>query len=683
MTKDHARQRIKKLKTLIEKYRHAYHVLDQSLVSDSVNDSLKHELQQLEDEFPDLVTPDSPTQRVGGRHLPKFVKVRHSSPMLSLTDAFSFEELQNWQERNERFLPEFKVQGSKFKGYYCELKLDGLAVSLVYENGLFIQGATRGDGYIGEDVTENLKTIEAIPLQLKSSKAQKLKSSIEVRGEVYMRKDVFRELNKQYQKQNKPLLANTRNAAAGSVRQLNAKITAERRLSFYAYDLITDLGQKTHDEAHRLLKELGFPVESHSATSRDLGQVERFHGRWAKKNSQREALPYGSDGVVVVVNDLALLGELGTVGKAPRGMVAYKFSPEEATTKLTDIIIQVGRQGTLTPVAVLEPVLVAGSKISRATLHNQDEINRKDVRIGDTVVIHRAGDVIPGVVSVVKELRTGKERRFRMPRKCPVCGAGVRRTEIGERTREGVAYFCANPNCGEIERRRLHHFTSKTAFDIVGLGPKILDRFRQEGLIRTAADIFRLKVEEVEQLERFGEKSAQNLVDSIDAKREVELWRFIYALGIRHVGEQTAIDLANHFMSLERLEKASLDELEGLPSVGSIMAASVATFFQSDRNKNLIRELLDAGVRIKRGRQEIAGKKLEGKTFVLTGQMESMTRDEAKQKIRELDGEVSETVTRDTTFVVVGSESGAKYDRAKALGLTMIDEKQFLKLLTS
>ena len=522
MDKLKAKQRIEKLRGLVEKNRYAYHVLDKSKVSDAVNDSLKHELQELEDQYPDLITPDSPTQRVGGKPLDKFQKVAHATPMLSLTDAFDESEMKTWEGRISKLVPGQRLD------YFAELKIDGLAVSLVYEKGVFVRGATRGDGSIGEDVTQNLKTIEAIPLKLKES------VSIEVRGEAYMPIKTFQLLNARYKKEGKTLLANPRNAAAGSIRQLNPKITAERRLSFIAWDLF---GEKleTHEKIHSRLAELGFKTISENKYCQNLEEIEKFKEEMEKT---REKLPYQIDGIVVQVNNNQLKSDLGVVGKAPRGMIAYKFAPEEATTRVIDIQVNVGRTGVLTPVAILKPVLVAGSTVSRATLHNEDEIRKKDVRLGDTVVVHKAGDVIPEVKKVIAELRTGKEREFHFPKKCPQCGGPVKRKE-GK-----AAYKCLNKKCYTIQRRALEHFVSRAAFDMAGVGPKILNKFADEGLIKDAADLFNLKVGDIEPLERFAEKSAQNIVDSIQTHRKIDLPRFIYALGIPNVGEETAYELA-------------------------------------------------------------------------------------------------------------------------------------------
>jgi len=656
MNKDEAKNRIEKLRELIEKYRYSYHVLDKSIVSDAVNDSLKHELQELENQYPDLITPDSPTQRVGGKPLEKFQKVTHQYPMLSLTDAFSFEELGEWEKRNK------KLSNENFD-YFAELKIDGLAVSLTYEDGIFVRGATRGDGRVGEDVTQNLKTIEAIPLKIKANE------NIEIRGEVFLPIKTFNELNEKYKKEENPLLANPRNAAAGSIRQLNPKLARERKLDFIGWDLLGE-ELESHEEVHRKLKDLGFKTIALNKYCKNLLEVEEFKKEIERR---REDLPYQIDGIVTVVNNNKIREDLGIVGKAPRGMVAYKFEPEEATTIVEDIQVQVGRTGTLTPVAFLKPVLVAGSTVSRATLHNEDEIRKKDIKIGDTVVIHKAGDVIPEVERVVTELRTGKEKEFHFPKVCPKCGGPVERAE-GK-----AAYRCLNKKCFTIQWRSLGHFVSRAAFDMAGLGPKILQKFIEEGLIKDAADLFKLKVGDIEPLERFAEKSAQNVVDSIQSHKKITLARFIYALGIPNVGEETAIDLAEKFGNIDNLQRSSLAEIDVIRDVGGVVAKSVYDWFQDEENIDFVNRLMKSGVEIEKEKKSIG--KLSGQTFVLTGGLESMTRDEAKEKIRSLGGEISESVSKETDYVIVGTEPGEKYDRAKELGVKIIDEKEFLDLI--
>ncbi len=683
MNKQEAKQRIEKLKKEINYHGYLYHVRDELDISDSAWDSLKHELAELEKKFPDLITPDSPTQRVSGRPLDEFKKVAHSQPMLSLQDAFSEQEIKDWEERIQKLVPSAKLD------YFCELKMDGLAVSLVYQNGVFIRGATRGDGKIGEDVTQNLKTIESIPLRLREPKESELKKAgfggseikkildairggrIEVRGEAIMTTKVFEELNRRYKKEGKAPLANPRNGAAGSIRQLDPKITASRKLDFYVYTLITDLGQKFHQQEHELAKCLGFKVLSGNRHCKNLEEVVKFHGHWVKN---RENLPFECDGVVVVVNEMALHKKLGVVGKAPRWMQAYKFAGKEATTIVEDIIVNIGRTGVLTPVAVLEPVNVAGVTISHATLHNMDEIKRLGVKIGDTVIVRRAGDVIPDIVDVLVKLRTGKEKEFQMPRVCPMCGGRVARAE-GE-----VAWRCANKNCYAVNRRRLMHFVSRPAMDIDGLGEKIVDQLMREGLIRDPADIYDLKEGDLVPLERFAEKSAQNLVGSIEKSRHMSLARFINALGILHVGEETAIDLANHFGNIKKLAAVSPEELNSISNIGSVVAQSIHEWFAQPKNQKLLNRLLKV-IKIASPKIEKKKQTLTGLTIVLTGELAGLAREQAKQAIRERGGDVSSSVSAKTDFVVAGAEPGSKHDKAKKLGVKIIEEKEFLKLI--
>jgi len=662
--KKQAKDRIQKLRKLIDKYRYAYHVLDRPLVSDAVNDSLKHELQELEDRYPEFITPDSPTQRVGGRPLKKFKKVKHLKRMLSLRDAFSFEEFLDWVKRNKRYLR----TKEKFE-YFCELKMDGLAVSLIYKDGIFSLGATRGDGVTGEDITENLKTIESIPLKLRE-KSRYFKDAISkkvvVRGEVYLLKKDLKKLNQTQKKKGQKIFANTRNAAAGSVRQLDPKVAASRNLRFMAWDLVTNLGQKTHADKHKIMKDLGFPVLSENKLCKTEKEVKRFHDKWEKK---RPNLPFGIDGCVIQINDNKTYERLGIVGKAPRGSIAYKFSPEEATTILEGVKFQIGRLGKITPVAELKPVTVAGSTISRATLHNEDEIKKKDVHIGDTVIIRKAGDVIPEVVSVIKKLRPPGAKKVIMPKK--VEGVAIKR-------RKGEAAHFTVRTTKTQKLREIQHFVAKGAFDIEGLGRKIVAQLIKERLIKNVADIFRLRKADLEPLERFAEKSAENIINSIEKAKSIELSRFIYALGIRHVGEETAFDLAKRFGSIENLARANLKEISKVHDIGDVVAKSVYNYFQDKKNLALIKKLQKYGVKIKR---EKVLTKLRGKTFVITGGLETFTREEAKEKIRELGGDVSSSVSPETDYLVVGTEPGSKYDKAKKLRVEMINEEQFLKML--
>jgi len=700
MIKQEAKKRIDKLKEEINYHRYQYHVMDRLDISDAAFDSLKNELEELELKWPDLVTPDSPTQRVGGEPLGEFVKVQHGEPMLSLNDAFGEAEIKAWETRLKKvsgILNSEYLTPSGF-GYFCELKLDGLAVSLIYEKGLLVRAATRGDGRAGEDVTQNIKTIQAIPLKLRlpsdgelkengfsTQQIKKIKTSvengrIEIRGEAIMTNKVFEELNKKYKKEGRPLLANSRNGAAGSIRQLDSKITAERRLSFYGYALVTDLGQEKHAEEHSIIKAFGFPSfvdgekNNYARHCANLDKVISFHEYWVKNKAR---LPFGCDGVVVVVNDIALHKKLGVVGKAPRWMQAYKFSGEEATTQVENVIIQVGRTGILTPVAILKPVNVGGVVVSRATLHNEDEIRRLNLKIGDTVIIQRAGDVIPDIIQVLTKMRTGKEKEFHMPKNCPICGGRVQRRTLGlNKESKSVGHFCANKNCFAVNRRQLRHFSSKQAMDIEGLGPKIIDQLMISGLIRDRADIYELTEGDLAPLARFADKSAKNLIESIEKSKQAPLYRFINALGILHVGEETAIDLADYFGSIEKLKSVSEEELAKIANIGEVVAKSVVEWFGDTHNKKILGRLLK---QIKIENPKVSKKKqiFKDMAIVLTGELVGFSRDQAKQLIRERGGEVASSVSAKTSLVVVGANPGSKYERAKELGVKIIREEEF------
>jgi len=700
MRKDEIKKRIDKLKKEIDHHRYLYHVLDKPEISEAALDSLKNELFKLEMENPDLITPDSPTQRIGGEALDKFRKVAHETPMISLFDAFSPEDMADWEKRLRKLT-------TKKLDYYAELKLDGLAVSLKYEKALLARGATRGDGRVGEDVTNNLKTIESIPLRLRLPAESEFKKiglsveqikiirrelesgTIEMRGEAVMTKRVFAELNERYKKEGRPLLANPRNAAAGSIRQLDPALSAERRLSFYAYELSDDLGLDKHEQKGKIAELLGFKVLKENRYCFDLAAVEAFHDQWEKN---RAGLPFEVDGVVIKVNDLSLWPVLGTVGKGPRYMMAYKFAAEQATTKVKDVVWQVGRTGTLTPVAALDPVRVGGVTVSHATLHNIDEINRLGLRIGDTVIIERAGDVIPKVAQVLPKLRVGREKNISVPKTCPICRSRVERA-VGE-----VAYRCINPDCYTVNLRRLVHWASKAAFDIDGLGPKIIEQLIKEGLVSDIADFYDLKAGDLKPLERFADKSAENLVKAISDKKEVDLARFLYGLGIRHVGEETALLLAEQITNyelqitngkilileiLKMLQKIKLADLEKIEDVGPIVAKSIYDWFHDQKNIKILEKLEKRGVAIRK--PEMKNRKqateLGGKTFVLTGTLAGLTRDEAKAKIREMGGSVSASVSKNTDFVVAGENPGSKYDKAKKLGVKILDEEEFIKMI--
>ncbi len=662
MDKHQAQQRISKLVELINYHRHLYHVLDKQEISDSALDSLKKELFDLEQEYPDLITNDSPTQRVGGKPLKEFKKFKHAQRMLSFNDAFFKEDMEDWEERFMKLLTEKEKQEIN---YYCELKIDGLAIELIYKDGLFVTGSTRGDGTTGEDITQNLKTVEAIPLKIEE------KRDLTVRGEVFVTKKEFEKMNKLQQEKGLPVYANPRNIAAGSVRQLDPKVTAGRKLDSFAYELLTDFGQITHEDKHKILKDLGFKTNKHNKYCKSLKEVLQFRESWIK---EREKLDYEIDGVVVLVNNNEIFEKLGVVGKAPRGGIAFKFPQAEATTKVLDVKVQVGRTGAMTPVAVLEPVQVTGITISRATLHNEDEIRRLGLKIGDTVIVGRAGDVIPNIIKVLPELRTGKEKNFKMPVSCPSCGTKLEKTE------EDAVWRCPNPKCFARQRRNFYHFVSRTAFNIDGLGPKIIDRLLDEGLVNDPSDLFDLKEGDVKNLERFAEKSAENLIKSVQEKKEITLAKFIYSLGIRNVGEETSIDLAKHFQNINKIKTAKLEDFEKILDIGPVVSKSIYEWFKEKDNLKFT-EKLESKVKIVNPKPVAGSAKFKDKTFVLTGSLESMSRDEARAKIRELGGDISESVSSKTSYVVVGLEPGSKAEKARKLGVKILNEGEFLNLL--
>jgi DNA ligase (NAD+) len=692
MNKQAAKTRIAKLHEQIEELRYKYHVLNDPAVTDDMYDSLTRELRQLEGQFPEFFDPNSPTNRVAGKPLAKFAKLAHVVPMLSLNDVFSFDELSAWETRIKKLLPQPRLE------YFCELKLDGLAVSLIYENGEFARGATRGDGRIGEDITQNLRTIKAIPLKLRAGAsggaarhggrkgatgAQSVPKLLEVRGEAVMPRKVLAELNRKQAASGGALFANTRNAAAGSLRQLDPALAAARKLDFFGWDITRidadwQANLHHHSQEHQLMRDFGFKVDSNEQVAKSLSEVQSFIGKIAQL---REKYAYGTDGVVVSVNRLEYHARLGVVGKAPRYAVAYKYPAEKATTIVLDIKVNVGRTGVLTPFAVFKPTLVAGSTISKATLHNMDQIQRLGVRIGDTVVIEKAGDVIPAVVEVLPKLRTGKEKKFVMPKQCPVCDYAVERREIklGSRSqKESAAYYCTNPSCPAKNQRGMEHFVN--AFEIYTVGPKIITRFKDEGLISDAADLFTLEEGDINTLERFGDKSAENIIASIQSHKRVSLARFIYALGINNVGETTSEDLAEHFQSLKKLQYASRDEINAVENIGEVVSRSVYDWFRHKENLRFVQKLLANGVEIINPKKKIPGP-LTGKTFVITGTLETMSRDEAKAKIKALGGKTAESVSKNTDFVVVGESPGSKADKAQALGVEILDERAFLKMV--
>jgi len=662
MDKKEVKIRIEKLKKVINYHRHLYHVLDKQEISDSALDSLKKELFDLELLHPEFITFDSPTQRVGGEALKEFKKVAHKERMLSLTDAFSKEDMQDWLERISKLLTE---EEKKKIDFYAELKIDGLAIELKYEGGNFVLGSTRGDGSVGEDITQNLKTVDSIPLTIDD------KNDLVIRGEVFISKKEFASINKLQASKNLPLYANPRNIAAGSVRQLDPKITASRKLDSFAYDIIVGPETKVHEEKHALLKTMGFKTNIHNKYCKSLEDVFNFYEHVGKI---REKLSYEIDGVVVIINNNDLFEKLGVVGKTPRGAIAFKFAQSQASTIIEDIKIQVGRTGAMTPVAILKPVLISGTTVSRATLHNEDEIKRLDVKIGDTVIVGRAGDVIPDIIKVLPELRTGKEKNFLMPKNCPSCKTKLQKSE------SEILLRCPNQKCFARQRRAFYYFVSRPAFNMDGVGPKIIDRLLDEGLVQDPSDLFSLKVGDLVGLERFAEKSAENVINSIEEKKEITLPRFLYALGIRNIGSETALDLAEYFGSLENLRKARLEDFDAILNIGPVVAKSVYEWFYDKDNEIFLDKLLKSGVKIINPVKKEKGK-LSGQSFVFTGTLNTIERELAKEKVREFGGQVSESVSVKTSFVVVGKDPGSKAEKAKKLGVKILDEKDFLNLI--
>ncbi len=661
MTKLDAKQRIEQLKQVIEKHRYEYHVLDRQTISDSALDSLKHELYTLEQQYPDLITDDSPTQRVGGKPLEKFSKVRHSTRMLSMEDVFTPEEFSAWHERVLKRAERTTVE------YFCMPKLDGLAVSLVYENGILVRAATRGDGEIGEDVTQNVKTIESVPLKLKMTD---IPNRIEVRGEIYFPLKAFERLNKKLAQQKEPVLANPRNAAAGSIRQLDSSITASRPLAFVAWDLYGDFGQSTMQEEWKLMAQLGLRPAPESTKCESLQEVQ---AHWNDLQSRRKKLDYWIDGMVVRVNDNALYDRLGVVGKTPRGLVAWKFPAEEATTVIKRIEWFVGRTGALTPVAVVEPTWVGGTTVQHASLHNLDEIERLDVREGDTVILYKAGDIIPKIKHVLKELRPKNSKVIKPPTTCPVCGTSV------ERRQSEVAIYCGNKRCFSQDREQILH--AVRAFGIEGIGPQTIAVLLENKIIQRPPDLFELTPSDLLTLEGFADLSSKKVVEEIQAHKEILLSDFIVALGIRNVGEQTAIDLANHFGTLEQIQKTSLEVLRNVEGIGDVVAQSVREFFDEKHNQSLLEAYRRVGVVVKQQKKVQGIKTFSGKTIVVTGTLPTLSREEAKDRIRAAGGKSSSSVSSKTDYVLVGENPGSKFDDAKRLGVKILSEKEFLSML--
>jgi len=662
------KKEVEELREKIRLHEYLYHIADEPEISDAAFDKLMNRLKELEAEHPELVTPDSPTVRVGGAPREGFTTVKHVRPMLSLDNAFGYDALRDWDRRVR------EGTGRLVNEYIAEHKFDGLSISLQYEDGVLVRGVTRGDGSTGEDVTPNVKTIRSIPLRVDAAilKKVKLAKSFEVRGEIMMTRKSFEALNRQQEETGGKIFVNPRNAAAGAVRVLDPSITAQRKLDFFAYYLYVDgrVPFGKHADSLQALKQMRFRASDDWKLCDGIDAVIAYCEAW---DTKRETLPYEIDGVVIKLNATALQNELGFTAKAPRWAIAYKYPARQEQTVVNDVIVQVGRTGTLTPVAVLEPVQVGGVTVSRSTLHNMDEIERLGLHIGDTVLVERAGEVIPHVLKVVKE---GKNRRaFQMPKKCPVCGSTVHRAE-GE-----VAYRCVNAACPAKLKESLQHFAGRHAMNIDGLGEKIVDQLVKKGLVKDVADLYSLKLDEVAALERMGEKSAQNLLDEIGGSRKSELSRLIYALGIRFVGERTGQLLAEHFSSLDELAAAKAEELENVSEVGPKVAASITEFFSESANRNLIKKLAKAGVKPTAEKREVKSQKLAGKSFVFTGGLTNRSREEAGELVLQNGGKVSGSVSKRTHYVVVGTDPGSKYDKAKELGVTILTEEEFEKLV--
>jgi DNA ligase (NAD+) len=658
-------KRLEDLKTAIERHNHLYYVLDAPEITDSEYDQLLKELIRLEEEYPELRTADSPTQRVGGAPLSQFQSVRHRAPLLSLDNTFSPDELRAFDERVRRGLDE-----AQSVEYHAELKIDGLTIALTYENRRLARAATRGDGITGEDVTANIKTIKSIPLRLKSNAV----SDLEARGEVYLNKRDFEALNRQRERDGEPLFANPRNSAAGSLRNLDPRVTASRPLDAFFYDVLHAGGMTvaTQSAGLELLREAGLKTIPHSLVCPDIAAVIDFCAYWTQ---HREELPYEIDGIVVKVNSLAQQEELGFTAKAPRAKIAYKFPAQQVATKVLDIEINVGRTGAVTPTAVLEPVRVAGSTVSRATLHNEDNIRDKDLRIGDWVIIQKAGDVIPEVVRVLTEKRDGSERRFEMPKVCPECGAAVYR-EPGE-----AVARCIGASCPAQLREGIIHFVSREAMDIDGLGEAIVIQLIDAGLVHDVADLFRLKEDDLVELERFGDKSAANLVRAVAKAKRNNLSRLLFGLGIRQVGAGAARELASCYGSLEKLMAAGYDELMAISSIGPKIAASVTKYFSEPHNRKLIRKLQELGVNTVESGATAVPQTLAGKTLVVTGALELYTRAEIEAAIRAHGGKAAAAVSKNTDYLVAGKEAGSKLAKAQSLGVAVINEREFQELL--
>ncbi|MDD5428633.1 MAG: NAD-dependent DNA ligase LigA [Candidatus Omnitrophica bacterium] len=667
MTTKDIKKEIEELRKAIERHDHLYYVLDKPSITDQEYDKLYRKLKDLEDAHPELITPDSPTQRVGGKPAKNFPTVKHMTPMMSLDNTYSADEIRQFDERVRKNLSGEKVE------YVVELKFDGVSIALLYKDGKWVRGATRGDGVEGDDVSANLRTIRSIPLAFREE-AGKTPEAIEVRGEVYMTKKALEKLNEEKERAGEELFANPRNAAAGSLKLLDPKTVASRGLDIYVYGagFYKGINFKTHAEILEYLKEAGFRVNPHYKICRTIDEVIDYCDSFEDK---RYKFDFEIDGMVLKVNDLGQEKRLGATAKSPRWAIAYKFPAEKALTEVKDIIVGVGRTGAITPVAILEPVHLSGTTVSRASLHNFDEIARLDVKIGDKVYVEKSGEIIPKVISVAKEKRVGKEKEFAIPAKCPACGSKL------VRGREEVAIRCENVGCPAQIKEAVLHFASRDAMDIENMGEAIVDQLVDKGLIKDYGDIYHLKFDDVKSLERFAAKSASNLVSAIEESKNRDLHRLIYGLGIRHVGEQTAWVLANHFGSMEKLQRSSQEELTEVPDMGPVMAESVYNFFRNKENLSVLKKLKDAGLKMAGEVKKVNAGPLSGKTVVITGTLESFSRHDAEEAVRNAGGTPASGVSKNTDFLVAGEEAGSKLEKAKALGVKIISEEEFKKLL--
>ena len=663
INKTDAEERIKKLREIINDYRYHYHVLDESIMSEAAADSLKHELTQLEEMYPELITPDSPTQRVAGKPLDKFEKVTHKKRMISLADVFSEEEIKDWISRNEKLIP-----GGGIKEFFTDIKMDGLACALKYKDGLFTQAVTRGDGMVGEDVTQNVKTIQNIPLKISEP------GEVEVRGEIILFKKDFEEIQKKQRKLGEKEFANPRNLAAGTIRQLDPKVAASRNLKFMAYDLVTP-NLPTHKEAYEKLRELGFRTSNEDRIFKGSELSEMF--KYIRNlDDYRKGLPFNTDGMVIKINDRVIYDQLGIIGKTPRGAVAFKFPAEESTTKVRDIVISIGRTGAATPVAILDPVEVAGSTVRHASLHNADEIERLGVRIGDTVIVYKAGDIIPQIKEVLITLRPEGTKPFDYEK-----ALNKQYPELKFFRPEGeVVYRVKGESSDFILKRAIEYYASKPALNIEGLGEKNVALLVESGLVKSIPDLYRLKNTDLMKLERFAELSARKLVENLQKSKKPQLAKFITALGIRHVGSQTAVALANRFKTLDALKNAEKDQLLDIPDIGEVVAESILAFFADEENLAMIMELEELGLQPEFS--DLSTAKLAGKSYIISGTIEGFGREEAEDKLRELGATITGSVTKNTTALILGKKPGAsKVKKAAELGIPTLTEEDYKKLI--